>query len=164
VAGLHGEASFTEDQPYRLHHFGTFRVAVAALNSTIEESHREQDHQDRRQDFTDEVARVTRVDLARPGATGAVRVETREQGGLRYVFGFPPGAPMRCVGVINGAPDWAAVAALDRTVFAPATVTRRWLGGVPGRAPRSGRPGAARQGAARIARAGQDLDGVQQPA
>jgi hypothetical protein len=35
------------------------------------------------------------------------------------VVGFPPGAPMRCVGVIDGAPDWAAVAALDRTVFAP---------------------------------------------
>jgi 3',5'-cyclic AMP phosphodiesterase CpdA len=290
VTGLHGGAAFTEVQPYRLHHFGTFRVAVAALNSTMEESHREQDHhgwcgksqlrwfadqldplkdvlrigvvhhnvrrgetadnenlrdakaltsiigdhldlvlhghthegksdyladrtlvlatgstavnpdwrpadvpnqyqvlrvepgrvtrwarqwdragqrwiadprvshsgndgrevidlptpgweepdgsapdvaathrmraeffdrQDRRQDFTDEVARVTRVDLARPAATSAVPVETRELGGLRYVVGFPPGAPMRCVGVIDGAPDWAAVAALDQAVFDP---------------------------------------------
>ncbi len=39
VTGLHGPAAFTEDQPYRLHRFEDLRVVVAAMNSTIQESH-----------------------------------------------------------------------------------------------------------------------------
>jgi 3',5'-cyclic AMP phosphodiesterase CpdA len=44
VASLHGEAAFTEDRPYRLHRFDDLRLVVAALNSTMKESHREGDH------------------------------------------------------------------------------------------------------------------------
>jgi len=44
VASLHGEAAFTEDQPYRLHRFEDLRLVVAALNSTWRESHRGEDH------------------------------------------------------------------------------------------------------------------------
>jgi 3',5'-cyclic AMP phosphodiesterase CpdA len=44
VTSLHGPAAFTEEQPYRLHRFGDLRVVVAALNSTIKESHRPEDH------------------------------------------------------------------------------------------------------------------------
>lgn len=44
VTSLHGPAAFTEDQPYRLHRFDDLRVVVAAMNSTIRESHREDDH------------------------------------------------------------------------------------------------------------------------
>lgn len=44
ATGLHGPAAFTEEQPYRLHRFDDLRVAVAALNSTIHESHRDEDH------------------------------------------------------------------------------------------------------------------------
>jgi 3',5'-cyclic AMP phosphodiesterase CpdA len=44
VASLHGEAAFTEDQPYRVHRVSDLRVMVAALNSTMEESHRPEEH------------------------------------------------------------------------------------------------------------------------
>jgi 3',5'-cyclic AMP phosphodiesterase CpdA len=44
VTGLHGPAAFTEEQPYRLHRFDDLRVVVAAMNSTIKESHRAEDH------------------------------------------------------------------------------------------------------------------------
>lgn len=44
VVGLHGPATFTEEQPYWLHEFSTLRVTAAALNSTILESHRDSDH------------------------------------------------------------------------------------------------------------------------
>lgn len=44
VTALHGPAVFTEEQPYRLHRFDDLRLVVAAINSTIKESHREQDH------------------------------------------------------------------------------------------------------------------------
>jgi DNA repair exonuclease SbcCD nuclease subunit len=44
VTGLHGPAAFTEEQPYRLHRFDDLRVVVAAMNSTIKESHRDEDH------------------------------------------------------------------------------------------------------------------------
>jgi 3',5'-cyclic AMP phosphodiesterase CpdA len=44
VAQLHGEAAFTEEQPYRLHRFDDLRLVVAALNSTWRESHRDEDH------------------------------------------------------------------------------------------------------------------------
>jgi 3',5'-cyclic AMP phosphodiesterase CpdA len=44
VSSLHGEAAFTEDQPYRFHRFDELGLAVAALNSTWRESHRESDH------------------------------------------------------------------------------------------------------------------------
>ena len=39
VSALHGPTAFTEDQPYRLHRFDDLRVIVAAMNSTIRESH-----------------------------------------------------------------------------------------------------------------------------
>jgi 3',5'-cyclic AMP phosphodiesterase CpdA len=41
VTALHGPTAFTEDQPYRLHRFDDLRVVVAAMNSTIKESHKE---------------------------------------------------------------------------------------------------------------------------
>ena len=41
---LHGPTAFTEEQPYRLQHFDDLRVVVAAMNSTINESHLDQDH------------------------------------------------------------------------------------------------------------------------
>jgi 3',5'-cyclic AMP phosphodiesterase CpdA len=44
VAELHGATAFTEERPYRLHRFDDLRVAVAAMNSTINESHRAEDH------------------------------------------------------------------------------------------------------------------------
>nr|WP_239063199.1 metallophosphoesterase [Streptomyces sp. SID13031] len=44
VAALHGATAFTEEQPYRLHSFEDLRVVVAAFNSTIQESHVEDDH------------------------------------------------------------------------------------------------------------------------
>src|SRR6266571_1202429 len=44
VTALHGPAAFTEEQPYRMHEFAELRVAVAAINSSIRESHRKQDH------------------------------------------------------------------------------------------------------------------------
>jgi 3',5'-cyclic AMP phosphodiesterase CpdA len=44
VTSLHGEAAFTEDQPYRLHQFDDLGLVVAALNSTIAESHRDGEH------------------------------------------------------------------------------------------------------------------------
>jgi 3',5'-cyclic AMP phosphodiesterase CpdA len=44
VADLHGEAAFTEEQPYRLHRFDDLRLVIAALNSTWRETHRKQDH------------------------------------------------------------------------------------------------------------------------
>lgn len=44
VTELHGPTAFTEEQPYRLHRFDDLRLVVAAMNSTIKESHREQDH------------------------------------------------------------------------------------------------------------------------
>ncbi|HET8682855.1 MAG TPA: metallophosphoesterase [Micromonosporaceae bacterium] len=44
VTWLHGAAAFTEDQPYRVHRFDDLGLAVAALNSTMEESHRDGDH------------------------------------------------------------------------------------------------------------------------
>ncbi|MEO3813496.1 metallophosphoesterase [Sphaerisporangium sp. B11E5] len=44
VARLHGPTAFTEERPYRLHLFEDLRVAVAAMNSTIMESHRDDDH------------------------------------------------------------------------------------------------------------------------
>jgi 3',5'-cyclic AMP phosphodiesterase CpdA len=44
VASLHGEAAFTEDQPYRLHQFEDLRLAVAVLNSNWKETHRKEDH------------------------------------------------------------------------------------------------------------------------
>lgn len=39
VTSLHGQAAFTEEQPYRLHRFDDLRIVVAAMNSTIQESH-----------------------------------------------------------------------------------------------------------------------------
>ena len=44
VSSLHGPAAFTEEQPYRIHRFDDLRVVVAALNSTVQESHRADDH------------------------------------------------------------------------------------------------------------------------
>lgn len=44
VCSLHGPAAFTEEQPYRIHRFDDLRVVVAALNSTMRESHRDDDH------------------------------------------------------------------------------------------------------------------------
>jgi 3',5'-cyclic AMP phosphodiesterase CpdA len=44
VAALHGEAAYTEDQPYRLHRFDDLAVAVVALNSTMAESHQDGHH------------------------------------------------------------------------------------------------------------------------
>ena len=44
VTRLHGPAAFTEEQPWRLHRFGGLRVVVAAMNSTITESHQDCDH------------------------------------------------------------------------------------------------------------------------
>jgi 3',5'-cyclic AMP phosphodiesterase CpdA len=44
VAALHGEAAFTEDQPFRIQRFDELGLAVAALNSTWRESHRKEDH------------------------------------------------------------------------------------------------------------------------
>jgi hypothetical protein len=44
VTGLHGPAAFTEEQPYRLHRFEDLRVVVAAMNSTIRESHKIRGH------------------------------------------------------------------------------------------------------------------------
>ncbi|MFC6085000.1 metallophosphoesterase [Sphaerisporangium aureirubrum] len=44
AAELHGPTDFTEERPYRLHRFHDLRVAVAAMNSTIMESHRAEDH------------------------------------------------------------------------------------------------------------------------
>nr|MDT0656633.1 NACHT domain-containing protein [Micromonospora sp. DSM 115978] len=41
VTGLHGETAFTEEQPYRVHRFDELGVVVAALNSTMRESHAE---------------------------------------------------------------------------------------------------------------------------
>jgi 3',5'-cyclic AMP phosphodiesterase CpdA len=41
VTSLHGPAAFTEEQPYRLHRFEDLRVVVAAMNSTMLESHEE---------------------------------------------------------------------------------------------------------------------------
>ncbi len=44
VTRLHGPMAFTEEQPYRLHRFSDLPLVVAAMNSTIMESHHEQDH------------------------------------------------------------------------------------------------------------------------
>lgn len=44
VTELHGPTAFTAERPYRLHRFDDLRVAVAAMNSTIKESHRPDDH------------------------------------------------------------------------------------------------------------------------
>lgn len=44
VTQLHGPTGFTEEQPYRLHRFDDLRLVVAAMNSTIRESHRDADH------------------------------------------------------------------------------------------------------------------------
>jgi 3',5'-cyclic AMP phosphodiesterase CpdA len=44
VASLHGPEVFTPERPYSLHRFEPLGLVVAALNSTIAESHRESDH------------------------------------------------------------------------------------------------------------------------
>lgn len=44
VTELHDPTAFTAERPYRLHRFDELRVAVAAMNSTIKESHRDDDH------------------------------------------------------------------------------------------------------------------------
>jgi 3',5'-cyclic AMP phosphodiesterase CpdA len=44
VTWLHGETAFTEDQPYRLHRYDDLGLIVTALNSTMEESHQDDDH------------------------------------------------------------------------------------------------------------------------
>jgi 3',5'-cyclic AMP phosphodiesterase CpdA len=44
ACGLHGQVAFTEEQPYQLHRFDELGVAVAAINSTMRESHLPDDH------------------------------------------------------------------------------------------------------------------------
>ncbi len=73
----------------------------------------------RREEFPELVAAVTRADLARPGSGDQLTVVTRHQDGLDYVLAFRPGAPVRCVGVVEGGADWRTVEQLDARVFAP---------------------------------------------
>jgi 3',5'-cyclic AMP phosphodiesterase CpdA len=44
VTDLHGPTAFTEDQPYRVHTFQDLGVVIAALNSTMEETHLKDGH------------------------------------------------------------------------------------------------------------------------
>src|SRR5215472_11422943 len=44
MTALHGPAAFAEEQPYQLHRFDDLHLAIAAINSTIRESHRAEDH------------------------------------------------------------------------------------------------------------------------
>jgi 3',5'-cyclic AMP phosphodiesterase CpdA len=44
VESLHGPEAFTPERPYSLHKFESLGLVVAALNSTMKESHRDEDH------------------------------------------------------------------------------------------------------------------------
>jgi 3',5'-cyclic AMP phosphodiesterase CpdA len=71
------------------------------------------------QDFSAQVALVTRMDLADPGRPDSVTVEAKHRDGLDYVLAFRPAAPMRCVGIVNGPADGQRIEELEQRVFSP---------------------------------------------
>jgi 3',5'-cyclic AMP phosphodiesterase CpdA len=74
---------------------------------------------DWRQDFPAQVGLVTRRDLSDPGRLDSITVEAKRRDGLDYVLAFPPAAPMRCVGIVNGPADAQRVEELEQQVFSP---------------------------------------------
>lgn len=69
--------------------------------------------------FPVQVELVTRLDVG-PDATIDRRAVVRSNGGeLDYLVVLRPGAPMRCIGVVDGAADAGNVDELDRHIFAP---------------------------------------------
>jgi hypothetical protein len=74
---------------------------------------------DRHQEFLAQVALVTRRDLAEPGHSERITVETKRKGGLDYVLAFRPAAPMRCIGIVDGTADPSAIEQFEQQVFSP---------------------------------------------
>jgi 3',5'-cyclic AMP phosphodiesterase CpdA len=89
VQSLHGPDAFTAERPYNLHRIESLDLVVAALNSTMHESHRDEDHhgycgEPQLQWFADELAQypnsiriavVHHNPRAREGSLGAVDSE-----------------------------------------------------------------------------------------
>jgi len=136
VTELHGAAAFTEEQPYRLHRFDDLRLAVAALNSTWLESHRDADHygwcgteqlrwfEDQLRAAGDDVARIGVVHHnARRGPT-ADNENLRDAAALDGILGphldlllhghthdgkedrLPDGTPVLATGSTAVTPEW----------------------------------------------------------